>query len=197
MKHILIALVLLAFPADQPAEVWPVEIAAEYQGHDPQPPGLGMHVEIEIRNTEGTTLAHLLTVRPSPYYLEVSEPPPYEWRLKGLFHLASGGISETGVIDADGPNDEDRQRAGDIADYTYDPDRCPYQIAPCIVTGDNVVEARDFGKIAGLFGTTSPCCGAAYFEYQLADLDSDGVIGIGDYSLLRGSFGMSGYEFAP
>jgi hypothetical protein len=193
MKHILMALILACFPGvggEAPSEVYPVTIEAEYQGHTHASTGLGMHTEIEIRNAQGVELAHMMTVRLPPYYLEVSEPPPYLWRNKGLFHLASGGVSETGIISAG------VQYAGDIADYVYDPAACPQGIAPCIVTGDNVVDVADYSKLRRWFGAERPCCGDDFFRYALADLDGDGI-GITDFNLLVGpnSWGHSGYEF--
>jgi hypothetical protein len=188
MKILLLA-ALLCFPVEQEPTLYPVSISATYQGHRHAASGFGMAVDIQIRNSEGVELAHLETIRPSPYYLEVSEPPPYRVRAKGLWHLASGGTFDTGVIDLG------EQRAGDVGDYVPDPERC--ETCWKIQTGDNTVEIEDWRKFRRWFGEPWPPEAPGYFEAALADLDGDGV-GITDFNLLTapGTWGHSGYEFS-
>lgn len=166
---------------EAPTDTYTVEIAIEWQADT-----MGaMPTDIDIRTEAGTEHFHVLQT--SPISVTVSSPPPYEWRAKGLWHLATGGVSETGVISAG------LQLSGDAPEYTYNEARCA--LGPsCYLPGDNRVETVDFSRLQAWYGQPQPCCSPDIFRFLAVDFNGDGLVEVIDFGILASHFGMSGYE---
>lgn len=182
---VLAMLVLLtATSGASPTVTYPISIALSWQG-DPLP----VPTDVDILDTDGTSLGHWNVLQGSPISVTVAAPPPYMWRVKGFWHLATGGDTPTEAIDAG------EQRVGDAPSFPRDDTYCP--IPPCYrpTTGDNRVEALDFTLLVYWFGRPRPCCRPGIGEFSRVDFNLDGRVDVIDFSLFKPNYGFSGYEF--
>ena len=123
----------------------------------------------------------------SSFTVQVAEPPRYQWWLKGLWHLATGGTDAGAEIDAG------LQRVGDTPDVAgYSGPPCPWVECWRYEAGDNVVESLDFSRLRAWFGVERPCCPPDIMRYDAADFSGDGLVDVLDFSLMQPNFGMSG-----
>lgn len=175
-----------ARPSDEeaPADTYEVTIHATYQGQGP----IGATpVEVDIRTS--TSTAHYDLLAGDTFTVTVLDPPPYDVRVKGFWHLASGGTFDTGDIELG------EQRVGDtpeVVEWSGPP--CPWSTCWRYETGDNRIESLDFSRLRRWFGEVRPCCTPDIMYYDACDFDGDGDVGITDFSLMVQNFGLAGYE---
>lgn len=176
--------------AEEPQVDYAVHFTADFQGMG----AIGaVPSDLLILNQNGDVLfskdLNQFLAGPS-FTVTLTDPGPYDWRLKGWQHLATGGVGATSPIDAG------TQLVGDTPEVVaYSTPPCPFPPCYRYEHGDNVVESLDFSRLRRWFGAERPCCPPLIMEFDRCDFDGEADVGAADFSLMRPNFGLSGFEF--